>query len=250
METRPLVSIITVVYNSVNDIENTILSVIGQSYENIEFVVIDGGSTDGTLAVINRYISNINIVVSEADKGVYDAMNKAIDICSGEWINFMNAGDFFSSNNILAEIFEKEIDPKISFLYSDFYVMMSNGGELRLFEASINKGVILHQSVIYRKSLHNEIGKYAVTDKIIVADYLFFNLINPKYCKKFNNPISVNKLSGISSGKWCWQQKLCVDFIFGRIKLSKFVYEFILTNIKYSFRRAILSINNLKSNKI
>lgn len=99
------VGIITVVYNGVNYIENTILSVIKQSYKNFEFIIIDGGSNDGTLEIIEKYKHKITFYKSESDKGVYDAMNKGVTYSKSEWINFMNAGDSFYDENVLKNIF-------------------------------------------------------------------------------------------------------------------------------------------------
>lgn len=87
----PRVSIITVCYNAVSAIQRTILSVLSQTYENIEYIIIDGKSTDGTLAIIKKYESRIAFWLSEPDNGIYDAMNKAINNATGEWVLFMNA---------------------------------------------------------------------------------------------------------------------------------------------------------------
>ena len=87
------VSVVTVCLNAVNEIERTMLSVLDQTYTNIEYIVIDGGSTDGTVDIIRKYQDRIAHFISEPDKGLYDAMNKGIDLATGEWINFMNAGD-------------------------------------------------------------------------------------------------------------------------------------------------------------
>lgn len=102
---NPKVSIITVCYNASSLLENTILSVINQTYENIEYIIIDGCSKDGTVDVIEQYSDKISYWVSEPDNGIYDAMNKGILKATGEWLNFMNAGDSFASHDVLKQIF-------------------------------------------------------------------------------------------------------------------------------------------------
>ena len=102
---QPKISVVTVCYNAVNDIEKTILSVINQTYPNIEYLIIDGGSTDGTMDIVNKYKDKIDVIVSEPDKGIYDAMNKGIDRATGDWINFMNAGDCFFEKETVNSVF-------------------------------------------------------------------------------------------------------------------------------------------------
>ncbi len=105
--TNPLISVITVVLNAKDHIENTILSVIEQSYPNIEYIVIDGGSTDETLDIIEKYRNKISKIISEPDNGIFDAMNKGIELATGDYINFMNAGDSFYSNNVIETVFSQ-----------------------------------------------------------------------------------------------------------------------------------------------
>jgi len=93
MSAHPKFSIITVVYNNVRDIEHTITSVVNQTYDNIEYIVIDGESSDGTLAVIQKYQDKIAILLSEKDKGIYDAMNKGLALATGDYVLFLNSGD-------------------------------------------------------------------------------------------------------------------------------------------------------------
>ena len=100
------ISVITVCWNCVDDIEKTILSVISQTYSNIEYIIVDGASTDGTLDIIKRYETRISILISEPDKGIYNAMNKGVRLANGKWCIFMNAGDVFASSDVLKDMFE------------------------------------------------------------------------------------------------------------------------------------------------
>lgn len=100
----PLVTIITVTYNAEQFLERTIKNIIEQNYKNIEYIIIDGNSTDGTIDIIKKYEKYISYWISEPDNGLYDAMNKGIDIATGSWINFMNAGDMFSETNTISNV--------------------------------------------------------------------------------------------------------------------------------------------------
>lgn len=101
------ISIITIVYNNVRDIEYTIASVLKQTYSNIEYIIIDGASTDGTLDIIETYKSHLHILVSEKDKGIYDAMNKGLALATGDYVLFLNSGDELYDKNTLKTIIEK-----------------------------------------------------------------------------------------------------------------------------------------------
>jgi len=101
----PVISIITVVYNSLSLIEKTIRNILDQSYPNIEFLVIDGGSSDGTAEIIRLYENQISYWISEPDRGIYDAMNKGLAAATGDYVWFMNAGDQIYRSDILDKIF-------------------------------------------------------------------------------------------------------------------------------------------------
>lgn len=101
---KPVLSVITIVYNNAKDIERTMLSVLNQSYPNIEYIVIDGASTDGTLDIIKKYENRLAKLISEKDKGIYDAMNKGLALATGDYVLFMNSGD---------EIYESETVEKV-----------------------------------------------------------------------------------------------------------------------------------------
>jgi len=110
---EPTLSVITIVYNNVKDIERTLLSVINQTYQHIEYVVIDGQSSDGTLDVINKYRDRIKTLVSEKDKGIYDAMNKGLALATGDYVLFMNSGDEFYDADTVHKVFATAPDADI-----------------------------------------------------------------------------------------------------------------------------------------
>lgn len=110
---KPKLSVITVVYNNVRDIERTLLSVLNQTYTHIEYIIIDGASTDGTLQVIERYKSQISILISEKDKGIYDAMNKGLSVATGDYVLFMNSGDEIYATDTVEQVFASEPDADI-----------------------------------------------------------------------------------------------------------------------------------------
>ncbi|WP_454803499.1 glycosyltransferase family 2 protein [Mucilaginibacter phyllosphaerae] len=102
---KPVLSVITIVYNNARDIERTMLSVLDQTYSAIEYIVVDGASNDGTLEIIKRYENRIAKLISEKDKGIYDAMNKGLTLATGDYVIFMNSGDEFYANDTVANVF-------------------------------------------------------------------------------------------------------------------------------------------------
>lgn len=103
---QPKLSVITIVYNNVRDIERTMLSVLNQTYPNIEYIIIDGASTDGTKDVIYNYKSRLAQFISEPDKGIYDAMNKGLSMATGDYVLFMNSGDEIYAPETVTEVFD------------------------------------------------------------------------------------------------------------------------------------------------
>lgn len=114
------ISVVTVTYNCEDIIESTLKSCTSQDYDNIEYIVIDGASTDNTVQLINKYSDKISKFISEPDKGIYDAMNKGIISASGEWIFFLNAGDIFNSRDTLSRIFLQSFEG-IDAVVGDYY---------------------------------------------------------------------------------------------------------------------------------
>jgi glycosyltransferase involved in cell wall biosynthesis len=117
---KPIITVITVARNCEDTIEDTIVNVINQKFRNIEYIIIDGASSDNTLEIIKKYERSIDYWISELDNGIYDAMNKGIDLATGDWINFMNAGDSFYNYNLFSTIFDQFEYNKFDVIYGDF----------------------------------------------------------------------------------------------------------------------------------
>lgn len=121
-----MLSIITVSFNSAKTIEETIRSVLGQDYPYIEYIIIDGGSSDGTQEIIKRYADKIHTVISEPDKGMYDAMNKGIKLASGDIIGILNADDLYAHANVISTVVKAFTEPSVQACYGDLLYFSDN----------------------------------------------------------------------------------------------------------------------------
>ena len=182
MHNKPLITIITVCYNAVETIEKTILSVISQTYLNIEYIVIDGGSKDGSIDIIKKYKEKLSYWISEPDKGIYDAMNKGIKMASGEWINFMNCGDTFYSNTTIEELFQRaNFDSDV--IYGNTNLLLVTGEYIQKGNIVTDKDYMPfgHQAAFSRTSL---MKKYGFDTKYkICADRNFFYVVHKNNAK-------------------------------------------------------------------
>lgn len=206
-EKEPLVTVITVVFNAIDTIEKTILSVINQSYSNIEYIIIDGGSNDGTLDVIRKYEEKIYYWISEPDNGIYDAMNKGIDEASGYWINFMNSGDSFCSNEVLEILFMGKDYDNVDVLFGNSFCIDFSGN--KIIQKPISDSKELLKSVTYRhgasfvKTEVHKKNKFDLSRKDLgyALDYLcIFNLCKNGFVFKYIDLFILNYLlDGVSN---------------------------------------------------
>ena len=174
MENNPLISVVTVCYNAAAVLEETMLSVLNQTYPNVEYIVIDGGSTDGTVDIIKKYAHRLAYWVSEPDKGIYDAMNKAIVAATGQYINFMNAGDKFYDENAISEVVS-QLDPESDIVYGDNISILKNSRYRKISceVGGLAKGMpFCHQSVFVRTAYH-KLHPFCTKFKA-AGDYNFF----------------------------------------------------------------------------
>ena len=151
-------SIITVNYNNKDGLRKTIESVIHQSFRDFEYIIIDGGSTDGSADVLKEYDAQIDYWVSEPDKGIYNAMNKGIAQAKGEYLNFMNSGDCFYSNDVLEKVFEHQLSQDI-IVGRDYHYNTETGQGFatilpqRISMLTFYVQTLPHQSTFFRKKL-------------------------------------------------------------------------------------------------
>jgi putative colanic acid biosynthesis glycosyltransferase len=155
-------TIVTVVFNDPVGLERTIISVINQTYKGIEFIIIDGGSSDGTIETIKKYEGDIDFFISEKDRGIYDAMNKGIKYSNGDFIIFMNAGDIFASDDVLYRVFNKIAEKEVAY----FGRALMLGEKLRWtlppqeisdalrIDAWSRKYLPIHQSIFFPRSFY------------------------------------------------------------------------------------------------
>lgn len=198
-------SIITICYNDL-EVRKTCESVINQSYQDFEWIVIDGGSDHETMEILNQYRSRINVFVSEKDNGRYHAMNKGIKLAKGEYLHFLNAGDYYyneqSLNNVIELLETNDI------VFGDLNFITDKKEFIKKYPDKIFYGwfpfkSLPHPASFIKKELFNKYGLYNEKYKIVSDWEKFIEFIDLKKCSYKHIPIIVSSHSynGISSGK-------------------------------------------------
>lgn len=202
-----IISIITINYNDKSGLSKTIESVKNQSFKDFEFIIIDGGSTDGSTDLIEQNKQIITHWVSEKDTGVFNAMNKGIKVATGNFVIFMNGGDCFYNEKVLEEV-NQLLTPEYDIYYGDNYKVSPNSKRLKTYPEKLNfsffySSSINHQSTFIRKSLFEDHFYYNENYKI-ASDWEFFvyticyKNVPYKYLKK---TIAIYDFTGISSNQ-------------------------------------------------
>lgn len=239
----PAVSIIIPTFNASKFINRALNSILRQTFENYEILVIDGGSTDNTLDILYQAASNnSNIIISsEPDKGIYDAMNKGIDMAKGQWLYFLGSDDSLYSNDVLQTVFSQDLT-KVDVVYGDVWNEHLNDRYAGEFSyEKLTQGFICHQSVFYNKSIFEKFGNYSLEYPVyahIVIDIMAF--CNPNiHWKYINKIIAVYGAGGFSAvtydyNFWNRAESLLNSNLGQHVNKSA-IYSTLLPIIKYDF---------------
>lgn len=238
---NPALSIITINYNNAKGLQKTIESVLVQSFKDLEFIIIDGGSTDGSVEVIKRFSDHIDYWVSEKDNGVYHAMNKGILKANGNYVLMLNSGDYLSEPGILEKI---ELPAHAEDLvYGNNIWVDATGAKRATYPETITynflkTGAVCHQSVFIKKELHNKAGLYS-EDYKIASDWEFFLLAIARFnASQFyiDKEIAICDREGISCKPENWNLvvKERNDILFKHFN-ELFIEQ--LSNSKYQFAK-------------
>ena len=190
------ISLITVVYNAQNSIKRCIESVLAQNYTNIEYIIIDGGSTDGTLQIIKQYEPFITIFLSETDKGIYDAMNKGIKLATGDIVGTLNSDDFFADNDVLNHIANAFEQNETDIVYGNLNYIDLKGKTIRKWNAGAYKEGFFnwgwmppHPTFYCKRLLFEQLGAYnlqygTAADYELMSRFIHLNKISTYYLNK------------------------------------------------------------------
>lgn len=240
-------TVVTVVYNAVDLIESTILSVLGQSFINdIEYIIIDGGSSDGTLDILKKYSDKVARIISEKDKGIYDGMNKGINAGTGEWIIFMNAGDTFVAATTVEDVFKSyQVFKDSLIVFGDVNLV----GENSIQVLDQGKKKVKYESICHQSQFINlhELKKHAYNCELkIFGDYeyqLKVFKIDPKKIFYVAIIVANYNIYGVSTRPFYKMFKEYVSVIDHNIPLTKRI-GFYNYGIVSSFKSWIVELLN------
>ena len=191
------ISIITICYNNESDIRPTIESVVKQNYDNIEYIIVDGASSDNTLNIIDEYVENIDKIISELDEGMYDAINKGIKLATGDVVGLIHAGDRLYDEEVIGKIAEHFSTNDIDAMYGHSVLVDQNDRLVRVnkspgFRKSLFKAGWMpsHQSIYIKRSIFEQLGYYRLdlggsADYEFVLRYFYVNDLNIKRLDDF-----------------------------------------------------------------
>lgn len=247
---KPKISIITPTFNVEKTLQDTLNSVVSQTYTNIEHIIVDGCSSDKTIELLNLYDNKNAIILSEKDKGLYDAINKGINLASGEIIGILNADDIFFDNEVIANIVDSfNLDADLQAIYGNIVFVNKSNKVIRKYNANrwnsdkFRWGFMPpHPSFFCKKLVFQKFGYYEIDYKIsadfeLLIRFIFTNRINVRYV-----PITttIMRMGGVSTKgirsviilnreilKACKKNSIYTNYLMLYSKYFKKVFEFV-----------------------
>jgi len=237
MKNSPLITVITVCFNSEKYISDCINSVNHQTYEKIEHIFIDGGSTDKTLEIIQNHANRNSVVVSEPDRGIYDAMNKGLELCTGEIIGFLNSDDLYSNNNVLSKIAEIFNNSNVDIVHGDLQFINENNEVVRSWKGeSYYSGQFArsmspaHPTFYCKRAVFDKVGRFTLDYKIVGdLEFMFRSLeISKMSSSLISENLVIMRLGGISTESiytsWSIYKEVKNFHLYHGVSFNSFVY--------------------------
>lgn len=245
---NPLITIITATYNVQDVLEKCILSVVNQKYENIEYIIIDGGSTDGTIDIIRKYEKDISYWVSEKDSGIYDAWNKGLIKATGDWIAFLGADDIYlpEAIDLYINYINNQNETKLDFISSKVNLVDSDGKSIRIignrwkwnvFKKYMN---VAHVGSFHSKLFFTKYGYYNLDYKII-GDYEMLLRAQENLNTGFIDEVTVNmQVGGVSNqNRSAFAEVIKAKISTGARTSFQAYNDNLIANFKYFIRKII-----------
>lgn len=202
---EPKVSVVTVVLNRIGSIERCIESVRGQTYQNIEYIIVDGGSTDGTLELISGYEQGVDCVISEPDTGIYHAMNKGIGLATGDYVVFLNSDDWYTEKAV-SELVSAALRANADVTHADAFKVDESGKIIGTCIGSLDEGLytkgmpLRHETMLVKRAVYQKFGGYDESFRII-SDYVLVAKLFSSGCHFVHvpQPLMYFSMQGISN---------------------------------------------------
>jgi glycosyltransferase len=203
------ISIVTATWNSEKTLQDCINSISSQTYKNIEYIIVDGESKDGTLSIVQHNKSQVDKFISGKDDGIYDALNKGFKLATGDIVGILHSDDFYYENSVLDSVVEKFSDPSVDYVYGDIQMINSKGDQVRYWKAGlldqgkINSKQIPHPSIFLSRRLIEKLDPPFDPTYKIAADLkqqlIFANILSAKGVY-ISSPLVKMRIGGTSTG--------------------------------------------------
>jgi glycosyltransferase involved in cell wall biosynthesis len=252
------ISIITVCYNSATTITDTLCSVGDQSYDNIEHIVVDGGSCDGTIDLVSRHGRRVSKIVTEPDGGIYDAMNKGLRLATGEYVSYLNSDDYYSDKTVIQQVVKAIHETNADAIYGDLSYVKRNDPKKRVrywksqmfLPGSFVRGFAPpHPTFFMKRKLLDELGGFDLSYSLAADFDLMFRALEIKKCTSTYVPLELTRMrtggaTNISlKNIICQNQEIlrCLRFHGASVSTHGFITRKLLSRIRQRYLKPTAS---------